>query len=89
MDERLEALRAQIDEADALLVRALAARWRAVLAIAEHKRERRLDRFDPARELLVRERWRAEGRALGLPEALVDAVFDAVIERSRAEVTAR
>ncbi|MFO0563339.1 MAG: chorismate mutase [Polyangiales bacterium] len=86
MDRELEALRAAVDEADEALVRALALRWRAVQAIAEHKQRRGLEGFDPTREGLLRERWRALAAHEGVDGALVDAVFDAVIARCRAKV---
>jgi|LNFM01.1.fsa_nt_gb chorismate mutase len=87
MQERLAALRAQVDEADAALVGALAARWRAVAAIAAHKRAEGIEGYDATRERALREQWRAIADREGLDRALCDAVFDVVIERCRNEVT--
>jgi chorismate mutase len=86
MDERLEYERSQIDAADALLVQALAARWRAVVMIGARKRELEMAGYDPERERSLRERWMTLAEREGLPRALVQAVFDAVIEACRAEV---
>lgn len=88
MNEELDALRADIDEADRALLVALARRWSAVLAISAHKRAHAIAGHDPTREALLRERWRAMASELGLDLSLVDAVFDVVIERCRAEVIA-
>jgi chorismate mutase len=86
MDRELEALRAAVDDADEALVRALALRWRSVRAIAEHKQRRGLAGYDPTREGLLRERWRALAEREGVERALIDAVFDAVIAKCRAKV---
>jgi chorismate mutase len=86
MDRELEALRAAVDDADEALVRALAARWRAVQAIAEHKQRRGIAGFDSAREDLLRARWRALAEREGVEVSLIDTVFDAVIEKCRAQV---
>lgn len=86
MDDELDALRAAVNDADDALVRALAERWRAVQSIAAYKRELGIAGYDPAREALVRARWRALGERDGVPAAVIDAVFDAVIAQCRAEV---
>ncbi len=87
-DETLDRLRAEIDRADAQIVDGLAARWRAVLAIAAHKRARGIAAHDPAREGSLRARWISRAQGAGAPESLASAVFDAVIERCREAVRA-
>jgi chorismate mutase len=87
-DETLDRLRAEIDGADAQIVDALAARWRAVLAVAAHKRARGIAAHDPARESSLRARWITRARSAAAPEALAGAVVDAVIERCREAVRA-
>ena len=89
MTDTLAALRDAVDEADAALVRALAARWRAIQAIGAHKRARGIEGYDPTRERALRERWNALADEAKLDRALCDAVFDVVIARCRDEVSAR
>ncbi|MDP3277810.1 MAG: chorismate mutase [Deltaproteobacteria bacterium] len=83
----LEQLRLQVDQADNALLEALAARWRAVLAIAEHKRAHALTPTAPDREALLRERWQARAHTLQVPQELVDAVLDQVLSTCRKEVS--
>lgn len=87
MKDTLAALRAEVDAADDALVRALAARWRAIQSIGAFKRASGLRGYDPDRERALRERWNAIADDTSLDRALCDAVFDVVIARCRDEVT--
>jgi chorismate mutase len=86
-DDDLAGLRARIDRADRDLLSALGRRWAAVHDVRALKRAAGLAGHDPERERALRARWHAFGAREGLPESVIDAVFDAVISVSRAEVT--
>jgi chorismate mutase/prephenate dehydrogenase len=80
---QLAALRAEIDALDRSLV-ALLGRRRAVVArMRALKAEHALPRVDPERERSLRAALLEEGRAHELPDALVHAVLDVVLEDSR------
>jgi chorismate mutase len=82
----LARLRARIDAADHRIVRALADRREVVAALAAVKQREGLPLRDAARERALREERRAFGARLGVPEALVDAVFRAVLTAARAQL---
>ena len=88
----LDTLRAQLDTADALLVRALCLRASVVADVARAKASAGLPAHDPARE--ASQLARAEELALAhgvAPEgvALVREVLSIALERCRAEVARR
>ncbi len=69
--EGLAELRASFDAIDSELLRLVAARRAVSCRMAAVKLAEALPFHDPAREAELMERLRAEGSALGLPDALV------------------
>lgn len=72
--EGLAELRASFDAIDSELLRLVAARRAVSRRMAVVKLTAGLAFHDPAREAALMARLRAEGSALGLPDALVDAL---------------
>lgn len=87
--DHLAALRARIDETDRAIVALLAARRAIVEEMRALKASHDLPRIDPLREAEMRAALVAEGSRLGVPEALVLAVLDAILADSRALVAAQ
>lgn len=87
--DHLAALRARIDETDRALVALLAARRAIVEEMRALKASHDLPRVDPAREAQMRALLVTEAARLGVPEALVLAVLDAILADSRALVAAQ
>jgi len=84
--EELASARAAIDAVDHALLDLLARRRSLVGAVFEQKRALGLPLLDPAREAeLVAER-RARGERLGVPSALTEAVFRAILDESHARM---
>jgi 4-amino-4-deoxychorismate mutase len=75
----LEPFRRRLDELDASIVRNLAARFDVCREVAEHKRRHDIPMMQSDRVAHVRERYLAEGGALGLPESFTAAFFDLLI----------
>ncbi|UJR83158.1 chorismate mutase [Sandaracinus amylolyticus] len=83
--DSLAELRRRIDEADLALLEALAARRRAVLAIADVKRRHGIAVIQPDRFLaLVNDRI-ATGLSLGLSPAFVQTLFERIHEQAIAD----
>jgi chorismate mutase len=87
--DHLAALRARIDETDRALVALLAARRAIVEEMRTLKATHDLPRIDPAREAQMRAALVTESARLGVPEALVLAVLDAILADSRTLVAAQ
>lgn len=83
--DRLEALRAEMDELDDHLLELLVRRARLARTIGEHKRERGIALVDPAREAQIVERLAARaGEATGpLDARAVRRLWAAVLEECR------
>ena len=79
----LLALRQNIDRLDQLLLDVLAQRRRVVEQVAVIKKTHMLPAHDPAREAAIRQAMVAQAHTLGLPQALVNDVMDAVFRDSR------
>jgi chorismate mutase len=77
----LEALRAQLDEVDAELIRLLARRAGLVKEIWVWKQANSVPRIDPAREAELRARLLAQAESLGLSREAVSAVLDQIVGR--------
>jgi chorismate mutase len=75
----IEALRSEIDEANAEIARALAKRFMAVLQIGEAKIKAGKPVFDPAREAVVLEKT----REAALREGMSDSEAKAAVEVMR------
>lgn len=83
---RLRGLRDEIDRLDAEIVERLARRRAVVAEVARFKHEQGMTPVDPAREGEMRRALVAQGQALGVPEALVAGVLEAILQDSRAVV---
>ena len=79
----LAALRASFDEVDAELVALLARRARLSLEAGGLKRAHGLPIVDEAREARAAAARAVLARRQGVDEALIDAVFAAIVEHSR------
>lgn len=79
----LEAFRARLDGIDAQLLKLLAERRRLVGEVFEWKDAHGLPRIDPTRESALRQARVRDGQSLGLPDALTEAVFDAILADAR------
>jgi len=84
---RLAAYRRDVDEIDRAVVALLARRRAVVGEMRALKAEHDLPRVDPERERSLRAALLSEGRAHQVPDALVEAVLDAVLADSRALVS--
>jgi chorismate mutase len=80
--DSLSVLRREIDEADARLLEALAARRRAVLAIAGLKRRSGMAIVQPARFAALLDERLSTAARLGLSLGYVRALFELVHEQS-------
>ncbi len=79
----LSEVRRAIDEADDILLKALAARFRAVEYLKQLKRAEKKPVNDPARELQLKERWKERARSLGLKEELALLMLDFILTESK------
>ncbi|MBX7192348.1 MAG: chorismate mutase [Sandaracinaceae bacterium] len=84
--DHLAALRARIDETDRAIVALLARRRAIVEEMRVLKATHALPRIDAAREAEMRAALVTEAARLGVPEALVLAVLEAILADSRALV---
>jgi chorismate mutase/prephenate dehydrogenase len=87
--DQLAALRARIDDTDRAIVALLATRRAIVEEMRTLKATHTLPRIDPAREAAMRAALVTEAARLGVPEALVLAVLDAILADSRTLVSAQ
>lgn len=83
----LAALRARVDEVDQQIVALLAERRRLVAQMGPVKAALGLPALDPGREAEARARLLGAATNLGLPELLVQQIFDAVLADSRQVVS--
>ena len=82
MTQRLEELRARLDEIDEQLLSAAARRQRLVAQIGQAKAEAGLPMFDRSRERVVFDRARARGRELGLGADVAQSLYHVLVEAS-------
>jgi len=75
----LDPFRRRLDELDAQIVRALAERFDVCREVAEHKRRNAIPMMQGDRVAQVRERYRSDGHALGLPDDFTSSFFDLLI----------
>jgi chorismate mutase len=83
---QLTALRAEIDRVDLELLDALARRRAVVARIAQVKHAHALAGHDPVREAEMRSALLRQARQRAVPETLVNAVLDAILQDSRGVV---
>ncbi len=79
----LESFRARIDALDAQILAILAERRAVVAELFAWKDAQALRRIDPVREAELRHARKQAGVRHGLPEQLVEAVFDAILADAR------
>lgn len=84
MDERIAPYRAEIDAIDRAVLELLARRRELVRALFALKDAQGVPRLDAARERALLDARRELAVALGLPPALSDEVFRAVLASSHA-----
>ncbi len=76
-------IRAAIDEADSLLIRALGARFRGVDFLRRLKSMQKMRVEDPAREQQLKDKWKKEAREAKVPEHLALLMLDFILSESK------
>lgn len=76
-------LRAAIDEADDIILRALGARFRAVHHLKELKRETGMQVESASREAELKSRWKKKAKELDIPEELALLILDFLLTESK------
>lgn len=76
-------IREAIDEADDILLRALATRFRAVRHLRDIKRQADIQVESPSREEEIKERWKAKAKELDLSPELVLLILDFLLTESK------
>jgi|GEM_PF-1309306 len=76
-------VRRAIDEADDILLKALAARFRATGRLKQLKRAEKKPVEDPERERQLKERWKERARLLGLKEELALLMLDFILTEAK------
>ncbi len=79
----IDDIRRAIDEADAILLKALAARFRAVKCLAMLKGESNLPVEDAKREAELKAHWKRQAKKLDLPEPLALLMLDFILAESK------
>jgi len=82
----LDVVRADIDQADDRILAAVLARGRLVDQAVRIKKYLGLAPVDLDREAVIRARWRESARRLEIPEAIADAILDAIRADARRRV---
>lgn len=86
-EEHLSTLRAAIDDADAILMTALAARLRVVEVLAEVKRAAGIPPVDPDREAVLLAAWKSRAAQTGVPLDLAEGILALLLRQTRAVVS--
>ncbi len=76
-------VRHAIDEADAILLKALAARFRAVRHMRTVKNAAHLETEDRSREQVLKDVWRKKAVELDIPVELALLILDCVLVESK------
>lgn len=76
-------IRAAIDEADSLLIRALGARFRGVDFLRRLKKIEKIRIEDPVREQELKAKWKKEARESKVPEHLALLMLDFILTESK------
>ena len=79
----VEELRAAITAADEIVIRALAARFRAIERLKELKKENGMPVEDAARETKVKEYWKKSAAEHDVPESLALLLLDFILSESK------
>jgi len=83
MSKDLESLRREINRLDEELLKVISNRFRIVREIGRLKLENKIPITDSEREIELKARWLQVGRNLGLPEALIEKIFDLIVSFSK------
>lgn len=76
-------IRTAIDEADDILLKALATRFRAVRHLKEIKRETGMQVESPSRETELKEKWKKKSQELDIPTELALLILDFILAESK------
>jgi len=76
-------IRAAIDEADNIFLKALATRFRAVRHLKEIKRETGMQIESPSREAELKDKWKKKAQELDLPRELTLLILDFILAESK------
>lgn len=76
-------VRRAIDEADAIFLKALAARFRAVRHMKTVKNASGISAEDLSRETVLKDLWREQARDLDIPVELALLILDCVLVESK------
>lgn len=76
-------IRAAIDEADDILLKALSARFRAIRHLALIKKDIDMQIESPSRETELKERWKKKADELGVPSPLALLILDFILAESK------
>ena len=79
----VDEVRAAIDEADTLLIRALGARFRALEFLKRIKKAEKLSIEDKAREAQLKEQWKKQAKQHKVPEHLALLMLDFILSESK------
>lgn len=76
-------LREAIDDADDILLKALAARFRAIRHLRDIKRDTDMKVESPSREAELKQTWKAKAQKLEIPEELALLMLDFILAESK------
>ncbi|MBP7114554.1 MAG: chorismate mutase [Candidatus Peribacteraceae bacterium] len=76
-------IRAAIDEADDILLKALATRFRAIGHLKDIKRDTGVQVESPSRETELKARWKKKAEELRLPTELTLLILDFILAESK------
>ncbi len=76
-------LRVAIDAADEIIIRALAARFRAVESLRDMKKAENLPILDPRRESAMKRTWKESAKEHHVSESLALLMLDFILAESK------
>lgn len=79
----IHGIRSVIDDADDILLKALAARFRAIRHIKEVKRETGMQVESTSREMELKDKWKKRAQELNIPQELALLILDFILAESK------
>ncbi len=79
----IHGIRSVIDDADDILLKALAARFRAIRHIKEVKRETGMQVESTSRETELKDKWKKRAQELNIPQELALLILDFILAESK------
>lgn len=76
-------IRAAIDDADDILLKALAARFRAIRHLKEIKRDTGMQVESASREAELKDKWKKRAQELNIPQELSLLILDFILAESK------